>query len=142
MISLRLRSYDAGVIGVSVPLCKNVRVHKRILKTAYVKVFPCCFTKGWHISKTVKSMTVTKFELAFIRCCLHKSVLKICRFQNLPTKLCSSRVNARSLRHFFHHFENISFSRLKKVSTVQKLKVHPLIRRLFPSPIKDGFFRN
>ena len=38
--------FVAGVICVSVPLCKSVRVHKRIAKIAYAKASPYCFKKG------------------------------------------------------------------------------------------------
>ena len=56
------------------------------MSLSFVKVTKTVFTRCRHILKTVKNVTVAKFELSFTRCRFHKSIVKICRFQNLPAK--------------------------------------------------------
>ena len=54
----------AGVICVSVPLCKSVRVHKRIAEIAYAKVSPYCFRKGTQMHSKIPYANVSGYTNA------------------------------------------------------------------------------
>ena len=73
--------------------------------------------------KTVKNVTVAKFEPAFTRCRFQQmlvripfsksTIFKVCR-----QKLCHFRVNGKPIRHIFHHFQNLPASYERNLSQI------------------------